>query len=35
MTKKKKDDLGKNPEKIDRSIGEKLLKQGKVKYLKK
>lgn len=36
MAKKKdKGDFGKNPEKIDTSIGDKLLKSVKVKYLKK
>lgn len=32
---KKKPDLSKNPDKIDLSRGRELLKQGKVKILKK
>jgi len=32
---KVKDDLSKNPDKVDRSIGRMYLDQGKVKYLKK
>ena len=32
---KKKDDLSKNPDKVDTSIGRILLESGKVKVLKK
>ena len=32
---KVKDDLNKNPDKVDTSIGRMYLDQGKVKYLKK
>lgn len=32
---KVKDDLNKNPDKIDTSIGRTYLEAGKVKYLKK
>jgi hypothetical protein len=32
---KVKDDLNKNPDKIDTSIGRAYLEEGKVKYLKK
>ena len=32
---KKKDDLSKNPDKVDTSIGRILLESGKVKILKK
>ena len=32
---KVKDDLNKNPDKVDTEIGKTYLKQGKVKYLKK
>jgi hypothetical protein len=32
---KKKDDLSKNPDKVDTSVGRILLESGKVKILKK
>ncbi len=32
---KKKDDLSKNPDKVDTSKGREYMAQGKVKYLKK
>ncbi len=32
---KKKDDLRKNPDKVDTSVGRILLESGKVKILKK
>lgn len=32
---KPKPDMSKNPDKVDLSKGRELLKQGKVKYLKK